>query len=313
MEKNQFSISAVIVTYNGMRRNWIEKCLGSLQGSSVLVDIIVIDNGSTDGSVEFIKQHYSSLDLVIASENLGFGKANNLGIRKALEKGADFVFLLNQDAWVDVNTIEELVKQQQLHPEYGILSPIHCNGNGDALDYRFSEYISPQKGCKLLSDLLVVDRQTSGIYDVGFVNAAAWLISKECLRKAGGFSPMFYHYGEDVNYCHRVQYHEFKIGIHPRVKIYHDRLETTSSKFFSPDETKKRVLFVKMLNPNSPLSYRKASKAIRRELFKCLINLDFKAAWRFLMVKNEILAMKNTIENHLNEVISGKSFLYIND
>ena len=92
-------IFAIVVTYNGMR--WYDRCFGSLRNSDMPVETIVIDNASTDETVSYIKEHFHEVCLIESKENLGFAKANNIGIKRALDNGADYVFLLNQDAWVE--------------------------------------------------------------------------------------------------------------------------------------------------------------------------------------------------------------------
>lgn len=69
---------------------WLEKCLSSLRNSIYPTEIIVVDNGSTDGSIDFIRGDFPKVHLIECKENLGFGKANNIGISYGLEKGADF-------------------------------------------------------------------------------------------------------------------------------------------------------------------------------------------------------------------------------
>jgi N-acetylglucosaminyl-diphospho-decaprenol L-rhamnosyltransferase len=96
-------VVVIIVTYNGA--GWIEKCLNSLRNSSLNTDVIVIDNASTDETVSLIENLYPEVELVKRANNLGFGQANNIGLRMALDQNADFVFLLNQDAWIDQDTI----------------------------------------------------------------------------------------------------------------------------------------------------------------------------------------------------------------
>lgn len=208
-----------MVTYNGLR--WLDRCFQSLLESSFQVSVIAVDNASMDASADHINDNYPDIHLIRAKENLGFGQANNLGIKHALKKGADYVFLLNQDAQVEPETIEKLVNIQKTNTEYAILSPVHLNGEGDKLDGGFQNYAGPEYTANLLNDLLL--NKTSTVYETRFVNAAAWLLSKECLEKVGGFDPLFFHYGEDVNYCQRVQYHKLKIGIVPTARICHDR------------------------------------------------------------------------------------------
>ena len=82
-------IYAIIVTYNAMQRGWIDRCMQSLQASTVLATPIIVDNGSTDGTREHIPATYSDIIWMPQDRNLGFGQANNVGIRYALEHNAD--------------------------------------------------------------------------------------------------------------------------------------------------------------------------------------------------------------------------------
>lgn len=209
-------VTAVIVTYNGI--GWIERCLNSLLDSKVKIHMIIVDNGSKDGTLEIIKNNYSDVILIETGQNLGFAKANNIGIKKALEIGSDYVFLLNQDAWIEEDTISEMLKAFKLDEKVGLVSPIHLNGSYTALDADFALYMS----AKFISDSFL--KQTDDFYDVPMVNAAAWLLSRECIEKVGGFDTLlFVHYGEDDNYCQRVLYHGFKIKVCTKSTICHDR------------------------------------------------------------------------------------------
>ena len=235
--------SCIIVTYNALRNNWLQKCLDSLTNSSYETDIILVDNASTDGTTKIVKEHYPNTILIESKENLGFAKANNIGIKKAIENDTDYFFLLNQDAWVEPNTIEKLIKSFEKNNEYGIISPIHLNGSGDLLDFAFLNYISnpEDEGRSLYTDLLK-NNNLKDIYSVNFINAAAWLLSKECIEKVGFFDDvLFNHYNEDLNYTQRVHFHKMKIGIVPNTFIYHDREERKGQKAkntFLKDEKK---------------------------------------------------------------------------
>ena len=216
MAKNPI-IYVVIVTYNGMR--WIDKCLRDVLKSDTEIKVVVIDNRSTDETVNFIKSHYPQIDLTETNENLGFGRANNIGIKRAINANADYVFLLNQDGYVEKDTIRKLVEFHGNHPEYGVLSPQQKNGNGSGLDTKFENIV--------LGQCVINTSEESGraFYDVSFVMAAFWLISAECLKKVGVFDPIFFHYGEDGDYLSRVRFHGFKIGVVMDSVGYHDRQE----------------------------------------------------------------------------------------
>ncbi|MBI3883899.1 MAG: glycosyltransferase family 2 protein [Sphingobacteriales bacterium] len=202
---------------------WLKKCLWSLRQSEYPCHIICIDNRSTDNTVSFIKNNFPDITLIEAEKNLGFGQANNIGLQLALQANAQHVFLLNQDAWINNDTIAILVKAQTNNPEWGIISPIHLNGSGDKMDIYFQQYLiqSDIEHPTNYDTLSFPGKNT--IINTKFVNAAAWLISSNCINKVGGFDPIFFHYGEDTNYVQRVLNIGFKIGIHTGCSIYHDR------------------------------------------------------------------------------------------
>jgi GT2 family glycosyltransferase len=210
-------ILVVIVTYNGMK--WIEKCLESVNRSDVPVNVHVIDNGSSDGTQSFIANNFPTVEVVSNSNNLGFGMANNIGLKKAIADDFDYVFLLNQDGYVKENTISTLVNFNKRYPEYGVLSPLQLNGDGSAYDKNFEEYVLAKRNC--INNITF--GQFEKLYQVKFVMAAFWLISKSCLKRVGLFDPIFAHYGEDNDFLNRVRYHHFKIGILEKSVGYHDR------------------------------------------------------------------------------------------
>lgn len=230
MDKNVF---VIIVTYNGAR--WIDKNIQSLLASSYPVRIIAIDNQSTDNSVTLLKQ-YPEVQVIESGSNLGFGKANNIGMKLAMEQGADYLFLLNQDAWVFNDTVKSLVYKMEANAEVGLLSPMHYVANETDLDASFSTYLSRKSG------------EANGVILVPFVNAAAWMLSRACVETVGYFEPLFGHYGEDRNYCDRVLYHKFMIGIDTDAKIVHDRVITRN---YNKDVTQSKYKILStLIDPN---------------------------------------------------------------
>ena len=184
MNKN---VNIIVVTYNAMQ--WISRCLESTKSYPV----IVVDNNSSDETIVFIKEKYPNVVLFPQKENLGFGQANNIGISYAYKNAADFFFLLNQDAYLVDDCLQKLIETQKAKPNYGIISPIHLNGKANLLDKNFSNYVNYDANPSFYSDSILSNGQE--IYEVPFVNAAAWLISRECIETVGGFDPIFFHYG----------------------------------------------------------------------------------------------------------------------
>ena len=210
---------AIIVTYKGLR--WYERCFSSLRKSTIPVQTIVVDNASNDGSVEYIKEHYPEIHLIESKENLGFGRGNNIAMRYALDQGCDYVFLLNQDAWVEPDTFEKLVDIHQRHSEYGILGPVQVNAEKTkVLDGVIQFLINPENVNKqMFSDFVM--GTVEEVYPVAEINAAAWLLPRKTLETVGGFDPIFLHNGEDWNYISRALYHGLKVGLTPGLKVVH--------------------------------------------------------------------------------------------
>ena len=301
------NVYAIIVIYNGMKKNWIQKCFDSIFNSSIKINIIAIDNVSTDESVQFIKKNYPSVELIENQSNDGFGKANNIGIKRAFEKGADYFFLLNQDAWIQERTVEVLLKNSIDHPDYGILSPIHMNGEGNLIDQGFYNCVNPYKSRYLYSVLSTHKVSEELICDFDFVPAACWLLSKKTIEKIGGFNPTFYHYGEDDNYVHRIHYFSLKVGVVPSVKVYHDREERPPHVYFDALLTKyKRKVLLDISNPllkgnRKFVEYR----LLLADLFKAFLFFDKKSI-RLIFDKFKVVLKIKEKEILKNKKVSEK-------
>ncbi len=244
----------IVVTYRGHR--WYERCFTSLRNSSLPLQTVVVDNASCDGTVEYIREYFPEIHLIESMENVGFGRANNLGIRYALDQGCEYVFLLNQDAWVEADTFETLVRVAEKNPEYGILSPIHLEANKKNIEKNFLSYIVNDQ---ITDSLFVQDLyfgRMNDVYMSKFINAAGWLLPRNILDVVGGFDPIFYHYEEDDDYINRVLYHGFKIGIVPKSKMVHDRNTKKSNTFNENSVLRRRqFLLLRFTDINNDESY----------------------------------------------------------
>lgn len=219
-------IFVIIVTYKGMR--WYDKCFSSLRESTLPVHTIVVDNTPGEKDANYIRERYPEIHLIKTEENLGFGKANNLGMRYALDQGCDYVFLLNQDTWlIEDDIFEELVQLSINNPQYGILSPIHVKADEVTIDMVL-ENATNKTSISLFTDLY--KNALLDIYETNYINAAAWLIPRKTLEIVGGFDPIYQHYEEDDDYLNRVIFHKLKIGLCPKLKIVHDH-HTTENPF----------------------------------------------------------------------------------
>ncbi|MCH5311707.1 MAG: glycosyltransferase, partial [Prevotella sp.] len=123
-----------------MRNDWINCCLSSLRDSTIKTIPIVVDNCSTDGTREFAPTQYPEVVWLPQNKNLGFGQANNIGIRYALENNADYVLLLNQDASLHKEAIRYMLEASD---GTSLISPLHLNGKGSGFDNIFRLYSLP--------------------------------------------------------------------------------------------------------------------------------------------------------------------------
>lgn len=288
-------INVIIVTFNGMK--WIDECLKSILDSSIPVSIIIVDNCSTDGTADYINMNFPEVILLKQNLNMGFGKANNIGISFALNQKTDFVFLLNQDAFVAKNTIQILADLLEQNPEYGILSPIHTNRNEKELDESFLYYIKNSFSPEFISDF-VLNNSKKSIYNLPMINAAAWMLPKSTLELIGGFDPMFFLYGEDDNYCQRILYHKLLVGITPLTIIRHDSANNNTKSIIIGSEKyyDKFLNNIKVVYGNVNSDKYKELKKLKYFFFKqslfSFIKLDFenfKIYWK----KRSLLGILN--------------------
>lgn len=290
--KLEMKIAVIIVSYNFER--WIDRCLGSLRASSVQADVIVVDNCSIDNTTSIIEHDYPEVTLIKNQKNLGFGQANNIGMGVAQERGCDAVLLLNEDAWIDEDVIGTLCDLSRRFPQYGILSPVHLTGDRQYLDQGFAAYAKLNKETSL-QDYLAIKANTE-IVELPFVNAAFWFIPIEALNKVGGFSPMFFMYGEDKDWVNRLRYHGYALGYCPFIFGCHDRaMRPVTHDAFMRSE---RVYFQsEYLNPNYSLlsAFSYGVLAIIKKSAKCLVLLKWQMSKDYLLYFFRLLGQSLSI------------------
>lgn len=300
-----YKVHVIIVTYNGSL--WIKKCISRVLASDIPVQIIVIDNHSDDNTIDIIEQNFSTVELFKSTQNLGFGKANNIGLKTALERDADFVFLLNQDVYIEPDTISKLIDCYKIDNSYGILSPFHLEETAKKFDYNFGNYIQKNEHLK---DAKPNDKFSQDIYEVPFVNAAAWLITEDCLKKVGGFDPLFPHYGEDEDYAARVKYHRLKIGVVSNTFIRHCRNQNPVN-----TGSYKRVLIRSLINSKSLRNsfignYSKIIYRNQKEALSRIIKGELAQGLTYLKVNARLILLVGKIFTNVKKSKSGtKPFL----
>lgn len=269
------SVFVIIVTYNGAL--WIRQCLESLRSSTYPCTPIVVDNASSDGTQKIVRENFPEALLLEEKRNHGFGISNNIGIAKAFDLEADYVFLLNQDAYVLNDTIEKLISALQINTSYLLATPIHCSPGTNHIDINTrTGYL--QRYCPdLISDACLGKMKEH--YPITGVNAAAWLISKNAILKIGGFDPLFFMYGEDDDLINRYAYHGLKFILVTKSLVVHLRQKPPSQKttwltaIKKQSMIKKSKLLVEIKNPNEKSYFNKIISLICNSVLRPTIDI----------------------------------------
>lgn len=210
-------VSVIILNWNGLEH--LKTCLPSVVGQTYEnIEIIVVDNGSTDGSIEFVRQNYASVKLVCNSENVGFAKGNNIGIKKASGK---YIAVLNNDTELDANWVSSSVEVAEEHLDVGMFA---CK----ILSYYDRELVDCV-GHLIFPDGLSRGRgrgetdegQYDEVEEVAFPSGCAALYRKEMLEQIGLFDATFFIYVEDSDLGMRGRLAGWKCLYVPKAVVYH--------------------------------------------------------------------------------------------
>jgi N-acetylglucosaminyl-diphospho-decaprenol L-rhamnosyltransferase len=216
-------VSVVVVAYNSMPE--LERCLEGVSR----YEVVVVDHGSTDGSLELIRERFPQA-LVIEQENRGFGAGMNAGMRVA---GGRYFLLLNADAWVLGDAVERLCAFADEHPEAAVVGPRLLNPDGSlqpsvrgfptlwrlATEYFFLRKLAPRS------------RAFNAFYGAGFdhrsereaewLGAACLLVRREAADQVGLFDEDYFLFSEEVDWCWRFRKEGWKVFFFPGAEVVH--------------------------------------------------------------------------------------------
>ncbi len=224
-------VAIIIVEFN--TRDILKNCLESIYKYKWQnqFEVLVVDNASTDDSVEMVKKNFPKVKVISSSKNLGFGGGNNLGLKSS---DGDYYLLLNSDTIVLDNSLDNLVEFAKTH-DYGLSSCKLLNADktlqpnvGDLpIGLALFNWLSGLDDLlsKFGFNLSSFHQRSSAFYkksrQVGWVQGAAMLIRKDVFEKIGGLDEGIFMYAEDVEYCMRAQKAKFKIGFTNKAEIIH--------------------------------------------------------------------------------------------
>lgn len=209
-------LAFVIISYN--TADLLAKCIFSIKSHTLNIsyEIIVVDNNSSDDSVQMLRRDFPDVHLIASDKNLGFGVANNIGVSAATSQ---FVLLLNSDAFLMGDTGSALVSYLKHKPEVGCVGPRVLMPNGDPQPKVFGHLPSvwrifcQSSGLNILfsdNDLFAgidVPATQAAESSVGWISGVCMCLPRSVFQSIGGFDPHFFMYCEDIDLCRRIRAH----------------------------------------------------------------------------------------------------------
>lgn len=223
-------LSVIIVTWNC--KAFVLDCLNSLQEDleGRPAEVIVVDNGSSDGTPEVVAERFPDVRLIRTGSNLGFAKANNLGMQLAIGR---YICLLNPDVKILRGCIRGLCEYLDEHPKVGLLGPAMLEGRGAvvrsymrfptlwnclcralALDRVFRNFA-------LFGGQLMTDFVPDKITEVDVLNGWFWVVRPQALAQVGPLDERFFMYAEDIDWCRRFRQAGWKVVYFPFARAVH--------------------------------------------------------------------------------------------
>lgn len=223
------------VTVNWNKPDDSQLCLESLFKQDLPnLKVLFVDNGSNDGSVSMVRNQFPQAEVLALPQNLGFAGGYNRGIRAAIDNGADFVFILNNDATVQKDTLQILLAY--FKEDVGILSPLvfyasppdriwSAGGRINRWNLEKDDYWTRRQEPDTWPEVIEQD----------FVTGCAMLFSRKALEQVGVFDENYRMYYEDIDLCYRLRRHGFRILLVPAARAWH-KVATSSGGQNTPNE-----------------------------------------------------------------------------
>jgi GT2 family glycosyltransferase len=211
-------VAVVILSWNGLADTL--ECLESLWRSDYPeLSVIVVDNGSSDGSALAIRRHFPTVRLIEVGRNLGFAGGNNVGLAAALESGAHLVFVLNNDTILSPDCVSELVRALDADPAVGIVGPLMQRtirpdlvDMGGDFDFWFGEVHLHR---------YVVGKTPEGLLPIDYVWGCGLMVRAQVLHAVGQFDPKYGAYFEDADLCMRARACSYRTAVSTRARMVH--------------------------------------------------------------------------------------------
>jgi GT2 family glycosyltransferase len=222
-------LSVVVVSWNV--RDLLRQCLHSVQASLPPggVELIVVDNGSTDGSVDTLRREFPAVKLIANERNKGFPAANNQGLEISTGR---YVLLLNPDTEVLGDSLADMLAFADSHSDVGMVGPKLLNSDGSIQSSRRrfptwttalfeSTWLQSRAPRRLLEQYYVLDRSDDEVQDVDWIYGAAMLVRRAAFEQVGPMDEGYFMYSEELDWCRRLRDAGWRVVYLPTARIVH--------------------------------------------------------------------------------------------
>jgi GT2 family glycosyltransferase len=272
-------LSVIILSYN--TKDLLRKCLWSVFASKIdfKFEVLVPDNGSTDGSADMIKQDFPQAKFINTGGNIGFSKGNNIALRQAQGK---YVLLLNPDTEVNPDTLDKSIKYLESHSEVGAMGCKVLLPSGQLDQACRRKFPNPKNsflrlfGLSKFSDYNFVTPIDQEI-EVDAVMGAYMMVRKDLIDKVGLLDEDYFMYGEDLDWCWRIKEAGYKIMYYPACSITHYKYGSSQ---LIPFKT------IRMAHKAMKIFYRKHYAGKSNWLFNKLVYLGINLRMYLVMLVN---------------------------
>ncbi|MCE9550657.1 MAG: glycosyltransferase family 2 protein [Betaproteobacteria bacterium] len=247
---------------------------------------LVIDNASPDGSGRSLKESLPQEEILQLSKNSGYAGGNNVGIRLAMEKGADYILVVNPDIRLTPESVGCYVEVLEADSMIGALNPIQVGDDGHTMDDKFRRGIFESH--KFAVPDLHAD--SSEQWEVRTLYGAALMLPAATIKKIGGFDPLYFAYNEEEDFCRRIKYHNLRLVVTRKAPVRHLRTnENGGVDDFRLFLRLKGSYLFKLKDPRR--SFRRSLKIVARDIWDGLLGRrkneypfdSYPISWRHLI------------------------------
>jgi GT2 family glycosyltransferase len=214
------------VVLNWNQRDLTLECLRSLAQvdyPSERLEIVVVDNGSTDETAQAVRHRFPNVTVLEAGENLGYAGGNNLGMRHALQRGTRYLCILNNDVRVSPGFLTPLLKALDLNASAGVATPLITSEEDAGQVWALGSVVDRRSGTvsRLHMGETASDWQFRDVFEVDLAQGAAMIFKREVVETIGLLDEAYYLYYEEADWCLRARNAGFQILAVPRSRVWH--------------------------------------------------------------------------------------------